>query len=113
MPPQTPCLGLDWSFHCHHRSSQSGRTLAGSLERRCSNICSRDVSGLASRNSDRRPSFIIKSLRASRGSEVSAGGGAELSLEVSADAMMPVYLAEQHHLANTRKDQGCLLPSFC
>ena len=36
-----------------------------------------------------------------------------MSVEVSADAMMPVYLAEQYHLANTRKDWGCLLPSFC
>ena len=98
--------------HCHHRSSQSGMTLAGSLERRCSNICSRDVSGLASRNSDRRPPFIIQSLRASRGSAVSAGGGAELSVGVSADAMMPVYLAEQYHFASTRKDWGRLLQSF-
>ena len=85
---------LDWGTHCHHRSSQSGKTLAGSLERRCSNICSRVVSGLASRNSDRRPSFIIQSLRASGGSAISAGGGAELSAEVSADAMMPLYLAD-------------------
>ena len=56
------------------------------------------MSGLASRNSDRRPPLIIQSLRASRGSAVSAGGGAELSVEVSADAMMPVYLAEQYHI---------------
>ena len=69
--------------------------LAGNLERRCSNICSRDVSGLAFRNSDRRPPFIIKSLRASRGSAVSAGGGAELPAEISADVMMPVYLTGQ------------------
>ena len=31
------------------------------------------------------------------------GGGAELSAEVSADAIMPVYLVEQHHFANARK----------
>ena len=79
-------------------------TLAGSLERRCSNICSRVVSGWAARNSDRRPSFIIQSLRAARGSAVSAGGGAELSAEVSTDAMMPVYRLEQYHLASARKD---------
>lgn len=97
----------------HSDNRKTHLAVSESLGTMPADVCSRDVPGLASRNSGRRPSFIIQSLRASRGSAVSAGGGAELSVEVSADAMMPVYLAEQYHLANTRKDWGCLLTSFC